>query len=137
MVKDKKIAIAFGCGRESMDMLEMLIKKHPIIVCCVVPNGDLDPRMIEMFAKGLGLKCVIIPSMFSDCFSFEDGIWNYTNSILDYYREGHLRPFNVLYSGRMKKDYLERMGKRGGKWADTINPRSIPHMEFPFWDRND
>jgi hypothetical protein len=136
MVKNK-IAIAFGCGRESMDMLEMLKDKHPIIITCVVPNGDLDPRMIETFANGLGLKCVIIPSSFYDSFSFEDGIWNYTNSILDYYKEGHPRIFDVLYSGRMKRDYSERMGKRGGKWAETINYKSIPYMKFPFWDRND
>lgn len=129
-----KIAIAFGWGRESAIMLKHLIRKKPILICCLGEEDDIDDEVARMFADSLGLDIIIIYESFSDYFE-----WNemsnmdlectlYENTILKFFQNKE-KPFDVLYVGRRKNDVEERTGLKG---LPDKAPK-IKGVEFPLW----
>lgn len=139
---NKRIAIAFGFGKESLDMLEMLEGKNPLLITVIGPDDNLDARAARIFAKGAKKKIVILNlgKSMSDSWNFDDKQkkWresNYSNAILDFYK-GKKKPFDVLYVGRTLKDIMVRepelYSQNPGLWKTKPKLKSV---EFPLWRR--
>lgn len=139
-----KIAIAFGFGKESMDMVEMFLHKKPILIFCDCERYDVDSRTFRAIGKCYGLKTIIINTKngFQECWTASDGFFkngydvnpypHYSNAITRYYKK-HKKPFDILYVGRRRKDLKER-AKHDWWWLKKLKPK-IKGVEFPLWNK--
>jgi hypothetical protein len=138
-----KVAIAFGFGKESMDMLETLKRQgiKPLLITCIGDDDDVDPRAVKIFGKGAGLKTKLIlePCGYKDCITVDDicdSTAHYENTITRYYK-GKRKPYDVLYVGRKKNDYLVReldfYPHVKNVERDLIEAAN--NMMFPYWDK--
>jgi len=138
-MSEKRIAIAFGFGKQSYMMLKKLLKKKPIIVTVIGEEDDLYSGTVKLFAKALGLKCIILKQKKSFHEVYEgtqcDLNYYYYNNILVWAVKQHLCPFDVLYIGRQRSDLIKR-----GYFTEENCPKIPPEvygdikLEFPLWN---
>lgn len=129
------IAIAFGGGKESLQLMGMLAHSKPLLITCFAPGEERKyKKRLQEMADSVGLKIIFIRD--KDGFK-ENWEWDteidevkYDNTILRYYRNKK-KPFDVLYVGRRAKDIVDRF--------DDVLPEDLPKqvnvegVKFPLW----
>ena len=127
-----RIAIAFGLGKESTDMVESLIDQNPILISCLGEGDTVDPRVVQQYAKSLGLECIVIPKCFKE--DWKEIGRRYTNTILEHFRFKK-KPFDVLYVGRRKIDLVSRGFVKETDFSMLESIRVATNgVEFPFFE---
>ena len=131
-----QIAIAFGFGKQSFDMLEELKHKKPILIYVDCDDYDIDVRAFSYLGKLFKLRTIIIKNKKgfqefwqSNDYNFYPG---YSNTILRHYKRK--KPFDVLYVGRRKRDVLER-SNQDYWWFKEMDVKKIKGVEFPCWEK--
>jgi len=137
MSKDRhyKIALAFGCGKESSDLLEQLKDQSPLLITCLSKNSDVDGRVVKWVADYFHCDYLIIPSSFTESWDiWSDGqIRQYKNIILKWCKK-HGYSFDRLIIGRLKRDLWER-NLYPKRLVEKIQINQLPSMVYmPYWD---
>lgn len=132
----ERIAIAFGGGKESLQLMEMLRSKTPLLITCFDSKDEekYKKRLQEM-ADSAGLKIIFIKD--KDGFK-ENWEWNtetgsikYNNTVLKYYKNKK-KPFDILYVGRRAKDIMKRCDV---PFEDLPKQLNIKGIKFPLWSK--
>jgi len=130
-----RIAIAFGGGKESLQLVEMLSDKNPLLITCFDSEDErkYKDRLQEM-ADSANLKIIFIRGDgFKENWEWDTGTdeIKYDNTILKHYRNnGEEKPFDILYVGRRAKDILKRCGV---PLKDLPKQLNIEGVRFPLW----